>query len=429
MRSKLVVMALGLALLPLHATSAQGSLARRVDAARDGKVAFHFASHASVCGDGERWFRATDGEWHGEWSSGGGSTNEATCERGPLRVTVTKDDGAIVRIETAAGPLKQVEGATSIGAVGAAEASAWLLAQAARLDGRPAREALLPAALADSSAPFNGLLTVARDQDRARDTRRSAISWLSRAPGVEAAEAGRALRAIAVNADDAPAVRESALSGLGRLARDGEIATLQALTRSTDDEWLSRGAMREIGRSGDPRARVVLRAAVTDAAYSEPVRISAITALGGTYASATDVARLRDAYAAASSDRVKLAILTAVGSVGGASAAEWLIARARDSRESSEVRRRAVAQAENAGAGGRRLSALFDAVTETDVRLSIVTALAEDGSAPSRTKLVAIAGASGEIASVRRRAVSALERFDGEDVRGALNALAVPPSR
>jgi hypothetical protein len=425
MRPKLIALTVGLALLPLHASAAQGSLARRIDATRDGRVTFHFASVASVCGDGEHWMRAGDGDWYGEWSTGS-SRNEATCERGPLRVTVTKDAGVIVRIETVAGPLKEVNEATSLGAVGAAEASAWLLSQAAQLDGRPAREALMPAALADSATPFNGLLTVARDQDRARDTRRSAISWLARAPGVPAAEAGRALRAIATNTDDAPAVREAALSGIGRLARDGEVATLQALSRTRDDEWLARGAMREIGRSGDPRARAVLRAAVTDTSYSDAVRISAITALGGTYASATDVARLREAWLVARADRVKLAILTAVGSVGGAAAAEWLIARARDTGESNEVRRRAVAQAENAGAGGRRLAALFDNVTETEVRLAVVSALAEDGSAPSRTKLVAIARTSGEIASVRRRAVSALERFDGEDVRGALAALAVP---
>lgn len=428
MRSTFVAVTVGLALLPLHASAAQGSLARRIESARDGRVTFHFASVAAVCGDGERWLRASDGEWYGEWSSGVGR-GDASCERGPLRVTVTKDAGAIVRIETAAGPLKDVADATALGAVGAAEASAWLLAQAARLDGRPARDALMPAALADSASPFSGLLAVARDQDRARDTRRSAISWLARAPGVPSAEAGRALRAIACNADDAPAVREAALSGLGRLTRDSEIATLQAMTRSRDDEWLSRGAMREIGRSGDPRARAVLRAAVTDTTYTEAVRIAAITALGGTYASAADVNRLKESWSVARSDRVKLALLSAVGSVGGADAAEWLIGRARDSRESNEVRRRAVAQAENAGAGGRRLSALFDTVTETEVRLAIIAALAEDGSAPSRTKLVAIAGTSGEIASVRRRAVSALERFDGEDVRSALAALAVPQTR
>jgi hypothetical protein len=184
--------------------------------------------------------------------------------------------------------------------------------------------------------------------------------------------------------------------------------------------------MREIGRCGDPRARTVLRAAVIDTTYSESVRIVATTALGGSYATAADVNRLKESWGAARGDRAKLAILSAVGSVGGANAAEWLIARARDTRESNDVRRRAVAQAENAGAGGRRLSALFDAVTETEVRLAIIAALAEDGSTPSRTKLVAIAGTSGEIASVRRRAVSALERFDGEDVRGALAALAAP---
>jgi HEAT repeat protein len=71
------------------------------------------------------------------------------------------------------------------------------------------------------------------------------------------------------------------------------------------------------------------------------------------------------------------------------------------------------------------LVALFDVATETQLRLTVIAALAQEGSKPARDKLIAIASST-EVGSVRRRAVSALNRFDGEEVREALSALAVP---
>jgi len=408
---------------------ASSALDRRVSAVTDGVVTFNFASHADVCGDGHSWFRIGDESWHGNWNdNGSGSRSDSFfCARGPVRVKITKLAGEIIRIETAVGPLQAVanQDATDLGIVGARSASTWLLGLASRLDGRPARDAILPAVIADSASPTPGLLRIAQDRERARDSRRSAIRWLARAPDASTAEAVRALQTLAMDERDAPAVRQSAVSALARVPGGHGIVPLTGLAGNGTDPWLGREAIRVLARNDDPRARAFLRKAAADASLSETLRAAAITGLGSDQATGADARQLREAWTTLSGARVKDALLTAVASVGGGVNADWLLGVARDSRESLTLRRRAATLAERAGASGPQLVALFDAATETELRLTVIAALAQEGSKPSRDKLIAIASST-EVGAVRRRAVSALDRFDGDEVREALSALAVP---
>jgi hypothetical protein len=84
-----------------------------------------------------------------------GSINDGVrsmeCERGPIRVLLTRDGKEIIRITTFAGPVSEEPGSTNLGTVPARDAAAWLLGIATRVDGRPGRDAIMPAALADSA--------------------------------------------------------------------------------------------------------------------------------------------------------------------------------------------------------------------------------------------------------------------------------------
>ncbi len=419
------LIALGAVAVVTAADAQDTALDRRVAATANGVVTFHFASHASVCGDGARWLRVGDESWYGTWSGAIDGDARERCAHGPVRVAITKLDGEIIRIETAAGPLTALADANDLGAVAARTASTWFLGLAARLDGRPARDAILPAVIADSAAPTAGLLRLVQDRDRSRETRRSAIGWLARAPGASMPEATRALQALAADERDAPPIRQGALSALGRLPGGAGLAPLVTLAGAPDDQWLAREAVRVIARSGDPRAREYLRKAVADRRTPEPLRTAAITGLGGDQATGADARLLREAWPSLDGPREKEALLVAVSSVGGGANADWLLGVARDARQPVATRRRAVTLAERAGASGGQLASLFDAATETEIRLTVVAALAQEGSKPARDKLIAIANST-EIASVRRRAVTALERFGGDEVREALTSLAVP---
>jgi hypothetical protein len=429
MRPIIVIPAAALALgaAVVASANAQGNaLDRRVTAVANGLVEFNFASNEQTCGDGLHFMRTSEDSWYGNYINTNDPTMRSACVRGPLRVLVTMAEREVVRIETFIGPVQRAEGATNLGAVPAREASTWLLGVAARSDGRPARDAILPAVLADSSAPTPALLAIARDQDRARDTRRSAISWLVRAPDASSAEAARTLGALARDERDAPAIRQAALSALIRLPQSTGITALTQLAAERQDLWLGSEATKVLARSGDPRARAYLRTAVADARLPEDLRAAAIAGLGNDMATGADGKLLRDTWRSLGDERTKNATLTAVAAVGGSANAEWLMTIARDQEQTPVLRRKAVALSERAGATGTQLSQLYEAVDDTETRGAVITAMGTEGSKPSRDKLLDIAKSS-ELPTLRRRAITALNRFDSPEVREALAAIAGKP--
>ncbi len=399
---------------------AQGGALDRVAGVRNGMVEFHFASHGDTCGDGLNWMRTGENSWSGSFISTNDPALRAQCARGPVRVLLTKAEGEVVRLEAFVGPLQHAAEATDLGAIPARDASAWLLALARRADGRTARDAILPAVLADSVTPAPALIALARDTDRARATRRSAISWLTRAPGASPDEVAQALSTLARDANDTPSVRQSAVSALSRLDGGVGVAALSRLAReSTDDAWLAREATRVLARSGDPRARDFLRDAVANAQLPNAQRAAAIAGLGNDMATGADARLMRDSYRTLDDGRLKDATLNAVAAVGGRTNVDWLLGVARDADEAPAQRRRAVSQAERAGATGVDLARLFDEVDDTDTRNAVISALAQEGSRPARDKLIEIAKST-ELGTLRRRAISALNRFDGPEVQSAL---------
>ena len=320
------------------------SLDRKVAAMGDGSAQFHFAAREGVCGDGRSYMRVDDEGWYGTFNGNGG--RDMPCTTGPVRVVVTKTGRDIVRIEALAGPLYNDPSAgPDLGAFGAREAANWLLEQAKSLDGKPARDAIFPAMLADSSVVTPTLVAIARDQNRPRELRRSAITWLSRrrneAGGVGAAAADRALDQIIRDRAESETIRQAALGTLSRLDRgEGTTAMLQLARES--DPWLSKQAFQNLARSGDPRARQFVRDAVRRSDLSEDNRLEALRALGNEYATGADLKALRDMYPSANSDRERDVILNAAATSGGSENTSWLLQIANSPTEPAARRRRVV---------------------------------------------------------------------------------------
>lgn len=392
MTARAVVLgAVAMGLLVAHAVRAQGgTLERRVQAVRDGRVEFDFPPRSDACGDGAHWYRVGSDSWYGRSvESYETSSPTMACESGPVRVALAVVAREVVRVETFVGPRKHDEGSTDLGAVEAREATTMLLSLAKTLYGRPARDAIGPTALARDGAAADGLAALARDEDRSRDVRRAAVNAL---------------------------LRLESASG---------IPALLALGDARNDAWIAGEAVRTLGRSGDPRARRQLRTIVSDAAREEELRAIAVTGLGGTQATGEDAALLRESFKTFSVDRTRESVLSAVASVGGRANAAWLLGLAKDEQQLSATRRRAILLAERAGASGAELAAVFDAAGDTQSREAVITALAAEGSRASRDKLAAIAKST-EAPSLRRRAISALERFDSAETRELLTSLALP---
>ena len=194
---------------------AQSALERRIAAAGDTPAQFHFAAREGVCGNGKTYFRTEDDGWYGTFYSNDGMRNDP-CVNGPVRVVITRAGKEVVRVETYVGPFPaDAPPAQELGVVPVKEAVRYLLGVAATIDGRPARDALTPAMLADSSVVTPALLQIARDQSRSRDIRRSAITWLSRRRdekgGVGAAGIAKALDQLVRDRTESETIRTQAL--------------------------------------------------------------------------------------------------------------------------------------------------------------------------------------------------------------------------
>ncbi|HYV98043.1 MAG TPA: hypothetical protein VE967_11350 [Gemmatimonadaceae bacterium] len=396
--------ALTLALAAASVAAAQ-TLEQKVARASGDVVQFHFAARNGVCGDGRGTLRIDGGYWS---TSYGNFSDMSTCTVGPVRALVTKDGGDVIRLQFVAGPLTPAQGATDIGAVGANEAARYFLSLASKIEGRPARSAILGIALADSADLGDDLLALARDPNRSRDLRSSALTWAARRAGPSGADRmATALDAIARDINERQAMRTSALNGLAGLEGPAGVAALMRLTERTDDAWLLGEAADALSRSNDARVRPQLRKLLENKSTPEASRVKVINALGNSDGTVRDAAAVRAAYPQFT-DKERNAAVSAVANVGDRASVTWLLERAKDPAEAMNIRHNAIQRAARAGAKAPELSALYDAVIERQLREVIVDALAEDGSKPALDKLLTIAQNSSLDGNVRRRAITKL---------------------
>jgi len=396
--------AVGALVLAAAVPACAQTLDARIARAAGDVVQFHFAARDGVCGDGRGMLRVESSTWV---TSSGTFADWTRCEEGPVRATLTKDGDEVVRIQFVAGPLSVAPGATDIGAVGSAEAARYFVGLATRLEGRAARSAVLGAAIADSADVSEPLLAIARDANRARELRNTALSWAARRAGVAgAARMASSLDALARNADERRSMRLSAVNALVNLEAGAGVAVLMRLTETESDAWLSGSAADALGRTSDARVRPQLRRLIERTQTPEASRVRMITALGNSDGSARDAEFLRTSYARFS-EKERAAALTAVGNIGDRASIAWMLTRASDPGELNTLRRSAVQRAARAGARAAELVALFEAVPERDLRMLVIDALAEDGSRAAMDKLLAVANSTADV-QVRRRAVTKL---------------------
>lgn len=406
-------------LMPLPA-GAQ-NLAQRIASAPDGAVQFTYAARPGVCGNGRSYYSINGSMWFGSMNDN--VLRSDPCQPGPVRVVLGRAGKEIVDVNVFVGPTQSSPGTADLGAVPARDAAEYLLSLAAKVDGRPGRDAITPAMLADSATVTPQLLAIARDQARARETRSSAISWLNRAAdergGVSPGQLAKALGDIAKDENDNQQVRQSALSVLSRQENGEGVPTLIDISRSTQDIWLGKQALSTLARSGDPRARTYLRTAVQRDDLNDDMRVAAIRGIGRDYATSQDAEFLRGLYTKLPSEKTKDAVLESMGEMGGTANAKWLLTIAANNDESLRLRRRAVQLSERAGTAIGELAQLYDRVDDPQMKDAIISTLSNNGTKASTDKLLAIAKTDQNY-SMRRRAVNALGRSEDPRVKEAL---------
>jgi hypothetical protein len=406
---------------------AQTSLRARVEGAGDARVQFRYAARADVCGLGSSIQIGTSTWINTGNSNVWNSADRPPCRRGPVVVRVTRAGGMIVGIDTEVAPESTPEGVTDLGAVSAAAAADYLLDLAARAEGRPGREAILPAAMADSANIWPGLVALAKNGALSRSVRQGAMSWLGReldrTGGDDARQASAALVAIATNVDETTPIRQQAVSVLARSER----ADLAALTRMANgsDTWLRQAAIQALANSGDPRAREFLRSAFADPALPEALRASVIRGLGREYATGRDVELLRSRYPDLSPTS-KQAVLSVLADQGGAANLQWLLGVATSAEDTPELRARAIEAVQKAGATAAQLGRLYEQALDRRGKEAAVNGLFRNGDRQSVDRLIQIAKAETDL-TVRRSVISRLGRLEDPRVKEFLKELVGQP--
>jgi len=245
--------------LMLAGTSAMAqSLASRVSAVKSGTVRLSYPSRPGVCGNGRGNVSISLGRNNGGTAvSNAGNARSSSrewedeCEPGPVRVAVDLDRGQVVAVRSYVGGRWRGDAEADLGLVGAKEASDWLLTLAEHSDAKPAKEAILPAMLAEGVEVWPRLLKLAKDADRPREVRNAAIFWVSQEAS-EKATAG--LQAIVDDASGDREVRKSAVFSISQRPKDESVPALIRIARTHGDAEVRKAAIFWLGQSRDARA-------------------------------------------------------------------------------------------------------------------------------------------------------------------------------
>jgi HEAT repeat protein len=310
-------------------------------------------------------------------------------------------------------------GVTNLGNVSPGDAADFLLGVASRSDGRVGRDAIFAALLGDSVDVSSRLLAIGRDVNRPLETRRAALAGLTHSDARQLDAIGGALVQIATNESDVQRVRTQALSTLARLDHGAGIQPLIRLANNNTTSWIGRESMTVLASSGDPRARDFLRATAQRADLPDEVLAVAIRGLGRNYVTGQDASLLRSLYARLTGDRSREAVLASIADLGGADNVQWLTGIVRNEQLTPEARRRALAYLSRAGAPTPSLIALYDPLSDTQLRSELISIYARTADKAATDKLVWIAR-NEQNYQLKRRAINALSRNSDPAIRQAL---------
>ena len=234
----------------LPSAAAGQSLDDRIRGVGDGRVRVNFAARPGVCGNGRNINTSRSSR---DW--------ESWCEPGPVRVVLTVQQHRVIEVDTYVGGRWRAGGVdvVDLGEISATDAAAYFLALAGSEPSRVAKDAVLPAVLADSAVVWPRLLGIARDGSRPRDVRKSAVFWVG-----QAAEE-TAVQGLAEMVDDSGDVdvREHAVFALSQLPRDQGVPMLLQIARTHPDPRIRKKAIFWLGQSDDPRALALFEELLT----------------------------------------------------------------------------------------------------------------------------------------------------------------------
>jgi HEAT repeat protein len=259
--------------------------------------------------------------------------------------------------------------------------------------------------------------------------RRSAVYILGRS-GTD--EAAADLLEVA-RTDPDLSVKSDAIVLLGRSPGAATVRTLETIFNESTDDRTRQAALSALRSKGGPEATRVLRTIIERSDVSERMRAEAVSQLGSgavSWAESAksgqsttvggntrrtvsedneDAAYLRTLYGKTTSSQLKSSILSALARMGGTTNDQFILAVVKNREEDTRVRREALSRLRVSSLSIEELGRLFEALPERDLRSAVVNQLASREEPAALDKLIEIIK-SGTDPQIRREAISALAR-------------------
>ena len=215
---------------------------------------------------------------------------------------------------------------------------------------------------AESAVPILKQVLARRGQCTER-LRRSAVFILSQKRGDEPM---RIMLDVARN-DPSPEVRAQAIQWLGQSRSELAAAALDSILFSTNDPEIRDKAIFALSQQRDPRAVQAMRRFAEDEKQPVDLRAKSIFWLGQQRRDGSDnAAYFKDLFKRSNEQRIREAIIQAMGSTGQAGA-EWLVEVARDKSFPTDVRKNAIFWAsQQRGADVTPLVTLYDQLRDDE---------------------------------------------------------------
>jgi len=244
-----------------------------------------------------------------------------------------------------------------------------------------------------------------RREDCLVELRRRAIFMLARRADSEATS----ILIWSAKNDPNVTVRSEAISYLPRMPGDAGAAALEDILRTSDDERIQRTAVRALMSSESPRVRSSLRGLLERRDASETLQLQVLEAYSKERSTPDDAAYLRQLYNRSDSERMKMAIVSALARIGGKDNQDWLAGLVRNTSESSQMRYAALQRLSRSDLPVSEIDRLYDASDSRPMREQLISALGSRKEPEATDKLIEIAKNSTDL-DMRRLAINYLSR-------------------
>jgi HEAT repeat protein len=233
------------------------------------------------------------------------------------------------------------------------------------------------------------LIALARNSNRPRETRRTAMMWIGMSADASAAPA---LDSIARGDVDERSMREAALTALSSLDDGAGVPALTRLARGSQESWLRKQATFWLGNAEDPRARTAVRELAASDTVPEEIRKQAIFALGHLQRADGDDEFLRSLYPRLTSQRLKDQLIMSMGQSEQETGKRWLLGIVVNADEPMQMRKQALFWAgQNQWLPVKELVSIYPKLSEMALKEHFVFVLSQRKESDATDKMIDIA--------------------------------------